>query len=192
MSTLNAMILATEPSDAYEPTVANILRDQKSGWNTDYYKNDTTTSYDVALARAEAMHQLLIKEAEMHVIQEKLSVREKEKTNSDWQAMNKKDDIEAMKGSIDAIKREISALYLTVRDMEWPTSIQAAADIVHTIRYNRLLEQQRASGLQRLRNTFKEDGNLDYLRRGVTWTETYFARHMGLRPVETSTSACVW
>ena len=47
-----------EMPQKHETTVGNILRDKAHGWSLNYY-NDKTSIYDVPLARARAMMEMM-------------------------------------------------------------------------------------------------------------------------------------
>jgi hypothetical protein len=154
--------------------VGNILRDKEHGWSLNYY-NDKTSIYDVPLARARAMLEMMKKEAELQAAQ---------KTYAAFLACSKrpegrlKEDIKATESIISQLKSEVSRLSFTSYGAARASSFSRADDIIHTLAYKQLLEQQRFSGLQRVRNLFMLDGNEEAMRQGVETVENHFITSM--------------
>jgi hypothetical protein len=163
-----------EMPQKHEPTVANILRDKAHGWSLNYY-NDKASIYDVPLARARAMLELMKKETELHAAQ---------KRHAGFLACSKrpegrlKEDIKAIESVISQLKSEVSRLSFTSYGAARASSFSRAEDIIHTLSYKQLLEQQRTSSLQRVRNLFMVDGDVEAMRQGVETVETRFTTSM--------------
>ena len=155
---------------SYEPTINNILRDKAQRWSLNYY-NDKTTSYDVPLARAHAMLELMEKESEFKVAQ---------KTHASFLAISKnpnqrlKEDIKAIESKIGQLKADISRLVFISHGAVRTYSLSSAQDIIDTLAYKQLLEQQRTSGIQGARNLFMANGDEAAMRESVEAVETRF------------------
>ena len=159
---------------SYEPA-NNILRDKAHGWSLNYY-NDKTSSYDVPLARAQAMLELMKKESELQAAQ---------KTHASFLAtMTKhtqgrlKEDIKAVESVIGQLKSDVSRLSFISYNVFRPATLSAAQDNADTLAYKQLVEQQRFSSLQRLRNLFMENGDEEAMRQGVAAVEERFKSTM--------------
>jgi hypothetical protein len=162
--------MSLEMFEKYEPVVSNILRDKAHGWCLDYY-NDKKTSYDVSLLRAQSMLELMKKEGELQKAQ---------KTHAAFLASSKrpdarlKEDIKAIESLISQLKGEVSRLSFTSYGATRASSFFMAEDIINTLAYKQLLEKKRNSSLQRLRNLFMMDGDLEAMRQGVATIEENF------------------
>ena len=165
---MNAYILSTEPEQKYEPTVENILRDKAQRWSLDYYKEGKST-YDVSIARAEAMLALISKENELPAKQKILEMLNSHLAVSPTKKI--KDEIKAEEAAIRQIKAEMSRLSFICGPS---VPLHAAQHNLETLIFKRYLEKNRIEGLQNLRNMFMHDQDEDYLRRGVTWVESRF------------------
>ena len=163
-----------EMSQKHETTVANILRDKAHGWSLNYY-NDKTTIYDVPLARANAMLELMKKEAEFQKAQ---------KTHAAFLACSKrpdgrlKEDIKAVESAISQLKSELSRLSFVSYGATRAASFSQAEDIIHTLAYKQLLEQQRFSSLKGVCNLFMVSGDEEAMRQGVEKVENRFTTSM--------------
>ena len=162
-----------EMPEKNEAVVNNILRDKAHGWSLNYY-NDKTSIYDVPLARARSMLELMKKEGELH---------EAQKTHAAFLEVKRptarlKEDIKAIESIISQLKREVSRLSFTSYGAARASSLSRAEDIIHTLSYKKLLEQQRSSSLQRVRNLFMVDGDVEAMRQGVEAVETRFTTSM--------------
>lgn len=163
-----------EMPQKHETTVGNILRDKAHGWSLNYY-NDKTSIYDVPLARARAMMEMMKKEAELQAAQ---------KTYAAFLACSKrpegrlKEDIKATESVISQLKGEVSRLSFTSYGAARASSFSRAEDIIHTLAYKQLLEQQRFSSLQRVRNLFMLHGDEEDMRKGVETVENRFITSM--------------
>lgn len=177
-----------EMPEKNEPTVANILRDKAHGWSLNYY-NDKSSIYDVPLARAYAMLELMKKEAELHAAQKRHAAFLEVKRPD----ARLKEDIKAVESIISQLKREVTRLSFTSYGAARASSFSRAEDIIHTLSYKQLLQQQRSSSLQRVRNLFMVDGDEEAMRQGVEAVETRFTTSMAslspLKPAALVTAA---
>jgi len=159
---------------SYESTINNILRDKAHAWSLNYY-NEKATSYDVSLARAQAMLELMKKEGELHAAQ---------KTHASFLALSKnpspklKGDIKNIESVIGQLKSDVARLCFTSHGATRPYSLSGAQDIIDTIAYSQFLEKQRFSSLQGVRNHFMVTGDEEAMREGVVTTEDRFSTAM--------------
>jgi hypothetical protein len=156
------------------PTVANILRDKANGWSLDYY-NDKKTIHDVPLLRAQAMLELMKKEGELEAAQKKHAAFLACSKRPDQRL---KDDIKAVESVVSQLKSEASKLAFSSHGAERAYSFSNAEDIIHTLAYKQLLEQQRSSNLQSIRNNFMVNGDEEAMRQAVAAVESRFTTSM--------------
>jgi hypothetical protein len=81
-------------------------------------------------------------------------------------------EIRRLNGRLEKNRQEILRLTGMVGNTTYPS--WSAAVLALSKEQNK--ENHRRRHIQHLRNKFKEDGDLDYLRRGVTWVENYVVR----------------
>jgi len=156
------------------PTVANILRDKAHGWSLDCY-NEKKTIHDVPLVRAQAMLELMKKEVELQQAQKKHAAFLASSKRPDQRL---KEDIKAVESVISQLKGDVSRLSFMSYGASWVSSLAMAEDVIHTLSYKQLLEQQRSSNLQSIRNNFMLDGDEDAMRQAVEKVETRFTTSM--------------
>lgn len=178
MTSLQEMISATTPRQEYAATVGNILRDKAQGWSLDYYKDDGKSSYDVAIARAETMVQLVIKSNEASTLYQKLNALEKIVSLSKQEEKARLADVKKVEIAIEHNKTDMRNLAFTTIDMVMPSTLQEAEGNIATLAYKRVLEKQRMAVLQLARNQFMCDCDEELLWRTVTYAETRFTALM--------------
>jgi hypothetical protein len=159
---------------SYEPA-NNILRDKAHGWSLNYY-NDKTSSYDVPLARAQAMLELMKKEGELQAAHKAHASFLATMTKQTQGRL--KEDIKAVESVIGQLKGDVSRLSFISYNVFRPATLSASQDNVDTLAYKQLLEQQRFSSLQKLRNLFMESGDEEAMRQGVAAVEERFKSTM--------------
>lgn len=161
---------------SYE-SINNILRDKAQGWSLDYY-NDKKTSYDVPLVRAQAMLELMKKEGEHLAAQKKhASLLALSKTTSK-PSQRVKDEIKAIESVISQLKGDVLRLSFTSHGATRCYSSSKAEDIINILAYKQLLEQQRFSSLQGVRNIFMMTGDEEAMCQGVEQVERRFTANM--------------
>ena len=170
MSNYEQDIRATEVNPAYEGVVENILRDKANRWQYDYYK-EGTTGYDVHVGRAVAecrKYTLQIKKHEtaLNTITATLDASRKDPKHPDYKKLTAK-QVEALETEYtDICKLKCEQMVLldgaqaTKREVEWKQYVQ----------------KKRIEMIQAVRNTFMNNGDEDFMARGVTWAEEYNLR----------------
>lgn len=159
---------------SYESTINNILRDKAQGWSLDYYL-DKRTSYDVPLARAQAMLELMEKEIELQSAQKKYASF---LAASKGASQRLKNDIKAVESVISQLKSDVSRLVFISNGAYRPSSIFRAHEAINTLLNKRMVEKQRIMLLHNVRNTFMRNGNEEEMRQGVEAAESNFATSM--------------
>ena len=159
---------------SYEYSINNILRDKAQGWSLDYYL-DKRTSYDVPLARAQAMLELMEKESELQVAQKKYASF---LAASKGAGQRIKDDIKAVESVISQLKGDISRLSFISNGAYRPPSFLRAHEAIDTLLTKRMLEKQRLMLLHSARNIFMRNGNEQEMRQSVEAAETRFSAAM--------------
>jgi hypothetical protein len=151
------------PDESHRPVVENILRDKQSGWIHNYYMY-AGTSVDIPLARAHAALELknihtatLPFENELAALKKRVPLDAKEMTRV--KGIIYKNNCEA---------KRLSAIVGAGEFLKNYTSINAT---VEELEKKKFTEEYRRSHLQRLRDKFKKDGDIEYLTRAVTWVE---------------------
>jgi hypothetical protein len=81
-------------------------------------------------------------------------------------------EIRRLNGRLEKNRQEMQRLTGIVGTTTYPS--WSAAVLALSNQQNK--ENHRRRHIQHLRNKFKEDGDLDYLRRGVTWVENYIVK----------------
>jgi hypothetical protein len=168
----NDVILQTTPEPKYSFLVEEIMADKISRGYNDMYKECDKTSYDPIVIRLQ--QQLNI-----------LNNRMKENRSIMNTIIN---DIEnSKKKSGEAGYKKVSAKELD----EWQKMImklqedyvtyKASADTIkpglEDILFNQYIEVGQRRTMRFLRNKYLDDGDQEYLEKGVTWAANYAARH---------------
>lgn len=163
-ATIIEIVLATTVLDKYADVVKNILRDEESGWTADYYKSDGRTSLDPEIGRMVA---------DKKGCDEAITDNERLMTECDRNINHSrlpKTDPKYKKATPADVSR-------------WDKQfVQAQEDIMHDANHsdylgeqielwswNRYIEQGRMNRLKGLRDKYKDDGDLEFLRKGVSW-----------------------
>jgi len=171
MTTIDAsiieLVLATTVLDKYDDVVQNVLQDERSGWIADYYKCDGRSSFDPVIGRMAA---------EKKACDD--AITENERLMGEWDKNIRCARLpKTHKDYKKATPAEVS---------RWDKQyVQAQEDVMHDARssdylgeqielwsWNRYIEVGRMNRLKGLRDKYKGDGDLEFLRKGVTWACT--------------------
>ena len=160
-------VRTTEVNRKYAPVVENILRDKENGWRYDYYR-DTSTGYDIHVARAHAevsKYKMAIKKHEgaLEKITVTLEASKKDPNDPAFKKLTQKES--------DALEAEYIEVYKL--KCEQLIFLDGAEKSLREWTWKQYMQRKRLTLLQSLRNEFMLNGDADYMARGVTWVEEY-------------------
>jgi len=171
---IEEQIRMTEPISSYEETVENILRDKAYRWSLDYYKETEKTSVDLALDRAMIpLRRMAVALASAKTAKETATKVHKEAketltiSNMKLSAQKKAEqEYEAAEKVLDDAERLEAFL-------EYELQVLEESEELHILKLKQFVERFRARSFRNLRNRLQKDGDVDYMRRAVTWTFQY-------------------
>jgi len=183
----SASILNTEPQAQWNYIVNDVLRDKKSGWMHNYFSDYNRTSWDVgvALSRsgiAEANEAIETNTNLVATIESAIAKSRLPPTDAKYKALSKKEKAELDRqyaGAMDSINENRRTLIIL-------------ADRLEEQIWQQYVEMYSSRNLRILRNRFQLDGNIDYLKRGVTWTLKRQYDLLGKTIVEETPSNSAW
>jgi len=160
-------VRTTEVNHKHAHVVENILRDKEDGWRHDYYK-DTSTGYDVHVARAHAevgRYKMAIKKHEgaLDKITATLEASKKDSKDPAFKRLTQKES--------DALEQEYIEVYKL--KCEQLVFLDGAEKSLQEWGWRQYMQKKRLMLIQSLRNEFMLTGDADYMARGVTWVENY-------------------
>ena len=171
---VDEIINSTKIIPQYEFIVNDIIRDRDYGWSLDYFKGDGTTTYDVIIARTKMetndymkliVDNKLIIDKTRDLIdnynKETGKVKGKEKNKIDINELNKK--IEEAIDNISEFNNLIKKNEVLLKEYKWL----------------QFVELNQEGHLRRIRNRFQIYGDLEYVRRGVSWICSYSEKLRG-------------
>jgi len=168
---IDEIINASKIYPQYEFIVNDILRDRDYGWTLDYYKGDNTTSYDVIIGRTK----MEINDYNKYIVENKLSIDKAR----DLIDKNKK----LKKNEIDDLNKKIENAIDSINDFN--NLIKKNESLLEEYKWLQFVELHKERHLRMIRNKFKMNRNLEYLRKGVSWICSYTDKLRGI-PVDES------
>ena len=177
---MHGMILATEvkadnkyvvrdihTGEAYNYLVRDIVADKKSGGAHNLYREDGANSYDPILGR---------------LFREKKKWDELAAKNRG--AMDKVIGLieAAVKGQKaarngDVVRWQEESMKLQEEFVEFRGNSEKLGPNIEDCQYNRLVEEMMRRNMRVLRDKFFEDGDVEYLEKGVVWATNYAEKH---------------
>lgn len=163
-ATITELVLATTAMDKYADVLKNILRDEESGWIADYYRSDGRTSFDPEIGRMVAEKKgrdeaITANEKLMEECDKNIRCARLLKTDKDYKKATPAEvsrwDKQYVQAQEDIMLDAKGSDYLGEQIELWS--------------WNRYIEQGRMNRLKGLRDKYKGDGDLEFLRKGVTW-----------------------
>jgi len=164
---LEPLIRATEVNPKYNEAVENIMHDKASGWRHDYYKSNTTM-FDVKVSRAQ-------EEVRKYKTQIRKYTASLDKITADIEASNKPPQDPKYKKltpkQVEALEAEYTDLYKL--KCEQMVLLDGAQQVEQGLIWIQSTQRKRLEMLQNIRNGFMQDGDSEYMAKGVTWVEGY-------------------
>jgi hypothetical protein len=164
----NTAILQTFPDSKYAHLVNEIVNDKMSGGNHNLYKDYSKTSYDI-------MAGYLQKEQDSLNLAVKLNRKKMDKIIDDiTNALKDPKDKDYKKATDKEVKAwEEESLKLQEDYVRIKGSLDTMAPKLADVKYNQYVEIGQKMTMWFLRNKFIDDGDLEYLEKGVTWASDY-------------------
>ena len=184
------VVYRTEPDERDEYIVADILRDRDYGWKLNYYSPNEKPAWTIPVIRSRTKIEQLKTNIVKHQtilakIDEDTDCSRLEPTNEKYKKLTYKD------------KEEMNRLYALAIDTinEDNNSLEEMLNIHRKNEINEDVEIKRTELLRRIRNEFRSNNDLDYLKRAVTWTVEYTEKLRGFprNPfIEKTTTLSAW
>jgi len=177
--TLEEIVQSQVPDAAYDFTVRDIIRDKLQEGKLNYY-DDNRTTWDVIVAKT----QLKLRQYRNDI-----------DTNTKMLQQIATDTANSRLPTTDKNYKKIVKAQQQIMDQNYATAIDSINDDTSTIKREQLLlqdylwNQHLEASINRmmryLRNKFIKDGDIDFLRRGVTWTRNHEKQFVGyVKPEE--------
>ena len=171
MTTMTSIQAAAEPMAKYEHIVRDVFRNRDSGWALKYYA-DSKTSWDLQVGRVQvALNQLA---AEIQTNRNLMAKLDKAfagaglpPDHADYVKLSRAEHATMDRDYVIA-EHAIGTLMALREEHE---------DLLLDYRMNQHLELVVSSSMRRLQEKFRQDGDADFLRRGITWAFEYAAKH---------------
>jgi len=177
--TLEEIVQSQVTDAAYDFTVRDIIRDKLQEGKLNYY-DDNRTTWDVIVAKT----QLKLRQYRNDI-----------DTNTKMLQQIATDTANSRLPTTDKNYKKIVKAQQQIMDQNYATAIDSINDDTSTIKREQLLlqdylwNQHLEASINRmmryLRNKFIKDGDIDFLRRGVTWTRNHEKQFVGyVKPEE--------
>ena len=168
----NDALLQTTAHEEYYHLVLDIIRDKESMGSHDYYSEYNRTTLDLLLARLYNKKGMLIETCKNNrgLIEKLLKNIECSKKHP-----GEKDFRKASARDIEKWNTECMTLQQDYIDFKG--SLEKIIPLIEDIEFNRYLERGQRNTMKYLRDKFFNDGNVEYLEKGITWAVEYETRH---------------
>jgi len=172
METFEDHLESTNPDPRFNFIVEDILRDKQSGWSHNYYSN-SASQWSIALAKqiykVAQMQQTINKNATVIEFLSKQIQNSKLPSNhKDFKPLKKDEFAKVEANYIEVVKENI---YLAddMKDLKKDIDKYSYLDyICSTTNQN----------IYKLRNKFQLDGDLEYLKQGITLANLLYYKHL--------------
>lgn len=165
--TFDNKVNSTEPDNKYNYIVSDILRDKKSGWSLKYYE-DNRTSWDPAVGRtrstiARCNSSIISNQALLEKQTKDLELSRLPKDHKDYKPLTKQE------------KKHMDAAYVIATDEinSDKQTLRVMEPYLEDALWSQFVESRTTQFMRYIRNKFMIDGDLDFLKRGVTWVYNY-------------------
>jgi len=165
--TFDNLVNSTEPDNRYDYIVADILRDKKSGWSLKYYE-DNKTSWDPTVGRtrrtiARCISSINSNQALLDKQTKDLELSRLPKEHKDYKPITKQE------------KKHMDSAYVIATDEinSDKQTLRAMEPYLEDALWSQFVESRTTQFMRYIRNKFMLDGDLNFLKRGVTWVYTY-------------------
>ena len=168
----NDAILQTTPESKYHFLIEEILADKASMWKNDIYRETNKSSYDPIVGKLQNRIDTL-----------RLTMKENRKVMdkiiTDIENSKKKPDEKGYKkaSSKDVDEWQKMCKKLQQEYVEYKCSADAVRPGLDDILFNQCIEVGQRRTMRFLRNKYLNDGDQEYLEKGVTWAANYAAKH---------------
>jgi hypothetical protein len=167
----------------YEDIVRDVFRNRDSGWALKYYA-DSKTSWDLQVGRVQfAIHQLAVEIQTNRALLAKLdkafAAAGLPPDHADYVKLSRAEHTTMDRDYV--VAEHVLATLMGLREEQ--------EDLLLDYRMNQHLEAVVSSSMRRLQEKFREDGDADFLRRGITWAFEYAAKHRIASSASASASA---
>lgn len=186
MQTFEEYTKTVEPDQRFEYIVKDILRDKHSNWSYNYYSNPISQWHSyvikhnmsiVSMQQAISINNKVLAELDLQISKSKLDPK-----NPGYKAL-KKDELE----KIDATYTELAKANIHLYD-----DIKDETVELNKYRYLDYVCSRTNKNIYTLRNKFQIDGDLDCLRKGITFTflQQYADLNESLPPLPSQSFSC--
>ncbi len=168
----NECILQTIPEPKYAFLVEEIISDKLSRAYNDMYKECDKSSYDIIAGKLQD---------HLNLMNSRMKENRKvmDKIITDIENSKKKPDEKGYKkaNAKDVDEWQKTCKKLQQEYVEYKCSADAVKPGLHDILYNQYIEVGQRRTMRFLRNKYLDDGDQEYLEKGVTWASNYAAKH---------------
>jgi hypothetical protein len=173
------LVLGTESDKRYEHVVDDILRDKAYGWSLNYYSDSAKTSWDVAVGRTALR---IVKLEEGVAYNKTLLAASEDKIKRSRLEPNDANYLKISKVALQAVDQA----YATATDEigEMTKELEELRPLQEEQIWKQYVEKRTGATLRQLRNKFQIDGDVDFMRRGVTWAWAYCYKLLRVEPPE--------
>ena len=166
------LILQTTAEPKYHFLIDEILADKASSWKNDIYKDSNKSSYDPIIGKLQNRVDTL-----------RLTMKENrnvmDKIISDIENSKKRPDEKGYKKASAKELDEWNKMGMKLQEefVESRYHVIAIKPRLDDLIFNQHIELGQKRTMRFLRNKYMEDGDQDFLEKGVTWAANYAAKH---------------
>ena len=168
------VVSTTEADERDEYIVKDILRDKDYGWKLNYYSPNDKPSWTISVIRSRKK----IEHLKANIIKHQ-TILAKIDEDTDCSRLDPTDD--KYKKLTRKEKEEMNRLYAIAIDSinEDNNNLEELINIHRINEINECVEITRTQFLRKIRNEFRTNRELDYLKRAVTWAINYTEKLRG-------------
>jgi predicted house-cleaning noncanonical NTP pyrophosphatase (MazG superfamily) len=165
-------ILQTTAESKYKFLVEEILADKASRWQNELYRETNKSSYDPIVGKLQNRIDTL-----------RLTMKENRKVMdkiiTDIENSNKKPDAPGYKKASAKELDEWNKMGMKLQEefVECRHHVNAIKPGLDDLMFNQYIELAQRKTMRFLRNKYMEDGDQEYLEKGITWAANYAAKH---------------
>jgi len=177
-----------EPCSLDNEVLKMILRDRQSRWSLDYWRNTESTVFDMALHRAQKKLEdkgriLAFATQARKDAQAMYQSRHQTLTSiiSEAKKQGTPAQIRAEK-ELETAEQELETAERAETFQEYDYAVQEENIDIHSLKIKQFVERYRNRSFRRLRNKLQRDGDVEYVRRSITWTNQYTESWFDIAP----------